>query len=318
LFDSNFVARPVGHVATGRRNVRGEKSMNDNELSGAITTTQAAAAEAVAAFNASASPDLLEGQPTGTVSTARATAAAAAKSYATRRGVSEQRHVNFRLWVQSFDGQTYCDWAARASLLSQAITARNEAVEAIWRCAAGQGDSPAQPDDVTAGEVTAAAVRSRRARSIRRCGITLILLSPVAWVWAHLFWPGAGAEMSVQAILPSVLLLLGSAGVVAGVGMARPLRRENSNATVVSAGRMTPGWLTAPSQPGQVPSPWTEDAKVGQRLDQFMHDAYTNFPKPGELPALRIPDVRAGRTEPSLPVRALLEQFAAADALEHL
>jgi hypothetical protein len=292
--------------------------MNDNELSSAVTTTQAAATAAVSAFYASASPDLLEGQQTGTVSTARATAAAAAKSYATRRGVSEQRHVNFRLWVQSFDGQTYCDWAARASLLNRAITARDEAIEAIRRCEAGQGDSPAQPDDVTAGQMTAAAVRSKRARSIRRCGITLVLLSPVAWVCAHFFWPGAGAEMSVQAIAPSVLLLLGSARIVSGVRMARPLRGDSSTATVVSAGRMTPLGPASPSQPGQLPSPWTEDAKVGQRLDQFMHDAYTNFPKPGELPALRIPDVRAGRTEASLPVRALLEQFAAADALAHL
>jgi hypothetical protein len=289
--------------------------MIDNDLSRAVVNTQAAATAAVAAFNASTSPDRPEQPQTSFTTTARATAAASATSYATTQGVSEQRHINYRLWVQSLDGQRYCDWAPRASLLSRAIAARDEAVVAAWRFDASEVISPAQRKAFTDGQHGTATLRTKRSRSIRRGGFALILLSPVVWVFAYFFVLITGGEVSMQAILPIAWLLLGTAVVLAGARMARSLPLEDSNATVASATRIAMLGFDPLSQPMRLPRSWTEDSKAGERLDRFMRDAYTNFPRPDELPELRIPDVRSSRTEASMQVRAVLEQFAAMDAL---
>ncbi|WP_105034591.1 hypothetical protein [Cryobacterium aureum] len=292
--------------------------MIDNDLSRAVTNTQAAATAAVVAFNASTSPEEPEGQQTSFTTNARATAAASATSYATTQGVSEQRHINYRLWVQSLDGQKYCDWAPRASLLSQAIAARAEAIVAVWRFDASQVISPEQQEEFTAGRLGTTALRSKRSRSIRRGGIALMLLSPVVWVFAYFFVLLTGGEISMQAILPIAWLLLGTGVVFAGVRMARPLPTDESDVSVASATRVALLGFDPLSEPARLPRSWTEDPKVGERLDQFMRDAYTNFPTPSELPPLRIPNVRSGRSEASIQVRALLEQFAATDALNRL
>ncbi|TFD25198.1 hypothetical protein [Cryobacterium lyxosi] len=292
--------------------------MIDNDLSRAVTNTQAAATAAVVAFNASTSPELPEGQQTSFTTNARATAAASATSYATQQGVSEQRHINYRLWVQSLDGQKYCDWAPRAALLSQAIAARDEAITAAWRFDASQVISSAQREAFTTSQLGTTASRSQRSRSIRRGGVALMLLSPVVWVFAYFFVLVTGGQVSMQAILPIAWLLLGTGVVFAGVRMARPLPLDDAGATAASVTRVALLGFDPLSQPARLPRTWTEDPKVGERLDRFMRDAYTNFPTPGELPALRIPDVRSGRTEASIQVRAVLEQFAATDALNRL
>ncbi|MDJ0376400.1 hypothetical protein [Cryobacterium sp. PH31-L1] len=292
--------------------------MIDNDLSRAVTNTQSAATAAVAAFNASTSPEQPEGLQTSFTTTARATAAASATSYATWQGVSEQRHINYRLWVQSPDGQRYCDWAPRASLLSQAIAARHEAILAAWRFDASQVISPAEQEAFAASQAGTTTLRSKRSRSIRRGGIALMLLSPVVWVFAYFFVLLTGGEISMQAILPVAWLLLGAGVVFAGARMARPLPTDDSDLAAGSANRVALLGFDPLTEPARLPRLWTEDPKVGERLDQFMRDAYTNFPTPSELPALRIPDVRSGRTEASIQVRAVLEQFAATDALNHL
>ena len=145
-----------------------------------------------------------------------------------------------------------------------------------------------------------------------------MLLSPVVWVFAYFFVLVTGGEVSVQAILPIAWLLLGTGVVFAGVRMARPLPVDDSDATAASVTRIALLGFDPLSEPARLPRTWTEDSKLGERLDQFMRDAYTNFPTPNELPVLRIPDVRSGRTEASIQVRAVLEQFAATDALNRV
>ena len=142
-----------------------------------------------------------------------------------------------------------------------------------------------------------------------------MLLSPVVWVFAYFFVLITGGEVSMQAILPIAWLLLGTGVVLAGVRMSRPLSLDGSDAKAASVKRIALLGFDPLSQPDRLPQTWTKDSKAGERLDQFMRDAYTNFPTPSELPALRIPDVRSGRTEASIQVRVVLEQFAATDAL---
>ncbi|WP_104127439.1 hypothetical protein [Cryobacterium sp. Y57] len=131
-----------------------------------------------------------------------------------------------------------------------------------------------------------------------------MLLSPVVWIFAYFFVLVTGGEVSMQAILPIAWLLPGTGVVFAGVRMARPLPLDDANATVAIVTRVALLGFDPLSQPARLPRTWTEDPRVGERLDQFMRDAYTNFPTPSELPALRTPDVRSGRTEVSIQVRA--------------
>ena len=111
-----------------------------------------------------------------------------------------------------------------------------------------------------------------------------MLLSPVVWVFAYFFVLVTGGQVSMQAILPIAWLLLGTGVVFAGVRMARPLPLDDASATAASVTRVALLGFDPLSQPARLPRTWTEDPKVGERLDRFMRDAYMNSPTPSELP----------------------------------
>ncbi|TFD50219.1 hypothetical protein E3T55_09950 [Cryobacterium frigoriphilum] len=291
----------------------------ESDLATVASIAESAASFAVSAFTASAAASPLVGRLDLAISQ-REAAAAAATFRAELSGFSEQRHENYRLWVQSVDGQRYGDWAPGATLLAEAIGARDAAVLAAWQVDAARVITPDERSAFASGYHLPPSPRNERSAVLHTGSVAVLIFSPIVWALTLLLFFLTGTSLNPVAHLGGLGLLIGGTLWFTARRLADPeWHTRNEAAGLAAADRRVELLGFDPlADPTRLPRPWAEDTFVKKRLEQFLTDAYTNFPIPGELLALHLPRTRNPAVERSAQLRALLTRFEATDATSRL
>lgn len=291
----------------------------ENDLTTAASLAESAASFAVSAFAAAAAARPGSGRLDLAISQ-REAAAAEATFRAELSGFSEQRHENYRLWVQSADGQRYGDWAPGATLLAEAIGARDMAVLTAWQADADRVITIAEREAFESGYHLPPSPRNERAGVLRTGSIAMVIFSPIIWALTLLLFFLTGTPLSPLAHLGALGLLIGVVLWFTSRRLSEPGWHTNNDSAAVAAAerRIELLGFDPLEEPDRLPRPWAEDTFVKKRLEQFLMDSYTNFPQPSELLELMLPRTRNPAIEPSELVRALLTRFQSTDATARL